>query len=200
VVRAVIFDIGGVLEITPPTGFVARWEQSLGLRPGELDRTMHDVWRGGSLGTLSEDQVNSAFAERLGLSPRDVELFMADFWDDYLGTPNIELIDYFRALRPRYRTAILSNSFVGARERERERYGFEEMTDVLVYSHESGAGKPDPSIYHLVCQRLDVEPRDAVFVDDREGAVEGARATGMIAVLFLDNEQVVSELNALLAS
>ena len=124
---------------------------------------------------------------------------MADFWADYLGSPNTELIGYFRELRSRVRTGILSNSFVGARESERERYGFEDMTDVLVYSHESGTGKPDPAIYRLVCERLDVEPRHAVFVDDHEEALDGARAVGMHAVLFRDNAQVISELEALLA-
>ena len=89
---------------------------------------------------------------------------------------------------------------MGARERERETYGFEDMTDVIVYSHESGAAKPDPSIYRLICERLEVEPADAVFVDDHERAVEAARAVGMSAVRFRDNDQVIAELEALLAA
>jgi len=198
--HAVVFDIGGVLELTPSTGYRERWEKSLGLGPGELDQRMYEVWRGGTLGTLTAEQVHAAFVRELGMSPQDVELFMADFWDDYLGTPNTELIDYFRELRTRVRTGILSNSFVGAREKERERYGFEDMTDVIVYSHESGTAKADPAIYRLVCERLDVEPEDAVFVDDHERAVDGARAIGMKGVLFRDNAQVISELEALLAA
>lgn len=45
----------------------------------------------------------------------------------------------------RGKTAILSNSFVGAREREREQaaHGFHEMCDVIVYSHEVGCLKPE---------------------------------------------------------
>jgi HAD superfamily hydrolase (TIGR01509 family) len=88
---------------------------------------------------------------------------------------------------------------VGAREKERERYGFEEMTDVIVYSHESGTAKADPAIYRLVCERLDVEPEHAVFVDDHERAVAGARVIGMTGVLFRDNAQVIAELESLLA-
>jgi putative hydrolase of the HAD superfamily len=198
--HAVVFDIGGVLELTPSTGYRERWEKSLGLAPGELDRRMADVWRGGTLGTLTREQVHEAFVRNLDMPPEDVELFMADFWADYLGSPNTELIDYFRALRPRVRTGILSNSFVGAREKERERYGFEDMTDVLVYSHESGTAKADPAIYRLACERLAVEPEHAVFVDDHERAVDGARAVGMTAVLFRDNAQVISELEALLTA
>jgi putative hydrolase of the HAD superfamily len=197
--HAVVFDIGGVLELTPSTGFRERWERSLGLGSGELDQRMYEVWRGGTLGTLTAEQVHESFVRELSMSPRDADLFMADFWDDYLGSPNTPLIDYFRRLRTRVRTGILSNSFVGAREKERERYGFEDMTDVIVYSHECGMGKPDPAIYRLVCERLDVEPDSAAFVDDREEALAGARAIGMKAVLFRDNAQAIAELEALLA-
>jgi putative hydrolase of the HAD superfamily len=46
-----------------------------------------------------------------------------------LGSANTELIEYARRPRPRYRTGILSNSFVGARDRERAAYGFEDLVD-----------------------------------------------------------------------
>ncbi len=62
-IKAVVLDIGGVLEWTPSTGHVEQWEAALGLEPDELHRTMDDVWRGGRLGTLSEAQVEAAFAE-----------------------------------------------------------------------------------------------------------------------------------------
>jgi epoxide hydrolase-like predicted phosphatase len=200
VIKAVVFDIGGVLEWTPPTGHVERWEASLGLAPGELNRTMEDVWRAGRIGGISEGEVEAAFAERLSLSPADLTAFMSGFWDEYLGTPNTELIEYFGGLRTRCRTGILSNSFVGAREREQERYGFEDLTEVIVYSHEVGLAKPDPAVYRLVCQRLEVAPEEAVFLDNREGAVEGAATVGMAAVLFRDNAQAIADVEKLLAS
>jgi epoxide hydrolase-like predicted phosphatase len=197
--RAVIVDIGGVLEVTPRTGHTAAWETQLGLGEGELDRRMLDIWRAGSLGTISEDDVHAALVERLGFSADDLERFMAGVWDEYLGTLNAELTEWFAGLRPRYRTGIVSNSFVGAREKERERYGFEELTDTIVYSHEVGVAKPDPAIYLLACERLAVRPEEAVFLDDHERAVEGARAVGMAAVLFRDNAQAIGEIDGLLA-
>lgn len=41
---------------------------------------------------------------------------MSDLWAEYVGELNVELADFFAGLRARCRTAILSNSFVGARE------------------------------------------------------------------------------------
>ena len=157
-IRAVVFDIGGVLEITPDLGVYRQWETRLGLPAGEMGERMHDVWLGGALGAITLDDVHRAVTDRLGLDERQVAAFMADMWREYLGTANTELIEYARGLRPRYRTGILSNSFVGAREREQAAYGFEDLVDEIVYSHEAGISKPDPRIYALVCSRPERPP------------------------------------------
>jgi len=136
VIRAVVFDIGGVLEITPDLGVGPRWEARLGLPAGALSGRLHDVWSDGSLGTITEADVHQALKDRLGLDEQQLNAFMAGLWREYLGTANAELIEYARQLRPRYRTGIVSNSFVGAREREQAVYGFEDVVDDIIYSHE----------------------------------------------------------------
>jgi putative hydrolase of the HAD superfamily len=196
-IRAVVFDIGGVFEITPDLGWAPAWESRLGLAAGELGMRMGGAWRDGGIGAISEADVHRAARERLGLDEGQLAEFMADLWRDYLGTANTELIEYARRLRPRYRTGILSNSFVGAREREQAAYGFEDLVDEIVYSHECGLSKPGPRAYALVCARLAVEPAETVFVDDTEICVEGARRAGLHAVLYSGNAQVISDIGAL---
>jgi putative hydrolase of the HAD superfamily len=195
-----MFDIGGVLEITPDLGTRQHWEARLGLSAGQLDERMRDAWRGGSLGTITEDQVHQALRERLGLDELQLASFLDDLWREYLGSANTELIEYARQLRPRYRTAIISNSFVGAREREQAAYGFEDLVDHIVYSHEVGIGKPDPEIYALACARLGVEPEEAVFLDDWDVAVTGASEAGLRAVLYQDNTQAIADIEKLLTA
>ncbi len=197
-IRAVVFDIGGVLEITPDLGVTRRWETRLGLPAGGLNERMRDAWVGGGVGTITEDDVHQAVRERLGLDEPQLAAFMADLWREYLGTPNTALIEYARGLRPRYRTGIVSNSFVGAREREQAAYGFEDLVDEIVYSHEAGMNKPDPRIYALACARLDVLPQQAVFLDDVEPCVAGARAAGLHAIRYRDNAQAIAEIEKLL--
>jgi epoxide hydrolase-like predicted phosphatase len=200
VIRAVVFDIGGVLEITPELGTDRRWEARLGLAAGEMDERMGGVWRGGSLGTITLDGVHQAVRDRLGLDEQQLTAYMADLWREYLGTANTELIVYARQLRPRYRTGILSNSFVGAREREQVAYGFEDLVDEIVYSHEVGMGKPDPRIYALACKRLNVRPEEMVFLDDADLCVAGALEAGIHAVHYRDNAQAIGELEDLLTA
>jgi len=190
-IRAVVFDIGGVLEITPDFGVTGLWETRLRLPAGELSKRMHDVWAGGSIGAITEDDVHQAVSDRLGLDGQQLAAFMAGIWREYLGTANAELIEYARRL---------SNSFVGAREREQAAYGFEDLVDEIVYSHEAGMSKPDPRIYALVCARLGVRPEETVFLDDADRCVDGAREAGMHAVRYHDNAQAIEEIEKLLTA
>jgi epoxide hydrolase-like predicted phosphatase len=197
-VQAVVFDIGGVLEIDPYLGVSEKWESRLGLEPGELNRRAGGIWRDGSVGAITEADVHRSLGETFGLDEATVDAFMADIWVQYLGTLNDELASFVRSLRPRYRTAILSNSFVGAREKEQESYGFGELVDLIVYSHEAGMSKPDRRIYELTCERLGVAPEEVVFLDDVEEFVEAAREVGIQAVLFKDTAQAIADIEALL--
>jgi putative hydrolase of the HAD superfamily len=199
-IAAVVFDIGGVLEITTSRSVTAEsWDARLGLSAGQLDERMADVWEAGGTGGISERDVHQALRERLGFDQDQVDEYMGWMWREYLGSANTELIEYVRRLRPRYRTGILSNSFVGAREREQAAYGFADLVDDIVYSHECGLSKPDPAIYALACERLRVEPAQMVFLDDYEPCVEGARKAGIHAVLYRDNAQAIGDIEAILA-
>lgn len=198
--KCVILDIGGVLEITPETGSVRQWEERLELPSGTVHERMHDVWQAGSVGSVGEQVVQEQVAERLGLDARQVEAFMADLWTEYLGTPNEELIAYVRGLRGSCRLGILSNSFVGARERETELYRFDELVEQIVYSHEIGIEKPDPRAFEAACAILEVRPESCLFIDDVAANVEAAQAAGMQAHLFEDNSRTITRIAAHLAT
>ena len=196
-IRAIILDIGGVLEHTPDLGTGVRWEAEFG--PGWANR-VEAVFRAGELGHITIDEVHEQSVAALGVPADRFDAYMADAWAEYLGTYNAEIADYWRARRAEgYATAIISNSFVGAREREEEAYRFSELTDLIVYSHEVGMKKPDPGIYQLCLDRLGLPPEETVFVDDVEENCAAARALGMSAVLFEDTAQAIRDLDAILA-
>jgi putative hydrolase of the HAD superfamily len=212
-IRAVVFDIGGILEIVSEGGdptqrfpdMIARWEERLGLAPGELDRRitamderLSAAGKDGAIGTCTEEEWLAELRLATGMDDAQMDAFMRDFWDVYVGEPNTELIEYFNGLRPRYRTALLSNSFVGARREEEVRFGFAAMTDLIVYSHEEGMSKPDPRIYERAWQRLDVQPHEMIFLDDVEPNILAARECGIHAILFHDNAQAIAEIETCL--
>jgi HAD superfamily hydrolase (TIGR01549 family) len=196
-IEAVLFDIGGVLERNPRTGWEQRWAAELGLSIDEFERRLAPVGRPGSVGEITLHGAERRIASVFGLDEPSLERFMDDLWEEYLGTLNEELTTYFASLRGgrvRYRTGIVSNSFVGAREREQALYGFEDLCDTIVYSHEVGCSKPDPRIYEIACERLDVRADRTVFLDDVQANVDGALAVGIDAIRFVDTGQAIREL------
>jgi len=195
-IKAIVFDIGGVLEITPSLGVDEKWEQKLNLKSGELNERLREVWRGGSLGTITINQVHTQLGEIMGWSEAQVNEYMSDVWREYLGTLNVELADYFLSLRPKYQTAIISNSFVGAREKEAEHYQFDTICDFIIYSHEVGLRKPDPRIFELVCERLALKPDEIILLDDHHKVYASAEAMGMHCIEFKDNAQAIAEIEA----
>jgi epoxide hydrolase-like predicted phosphatase len=194
--EAVLFDIGGVLERNPRTGWEQRWAAELGMSLDEFERRLAPVGRPGSLGEITLHGAERRIASVFRLDDAALRRFMHDLWEEYLGSLNAELAAYFASLRPAYRTGIVSNSFAGAREREQAAYGLEDLCDTIVYSHEVGCRKPDPPIYQIALQRLDVSAERTVFLDDVQGNVDGALAVGLQAILFVDTAQAIRELQA----
>ena len=199
-IRAIVFDIGGVLEINPDTGWQSKWEQRLGMPMEEITERLVSLGLDGGLGTCTEEEWRSGLREVTGMDQAQADEFMRDLWQWYLGTLNVELANFFASLRPRCQTAILSNSFVGAQRREEELYHFQEMADDIVYSHEVGFAKPDRRIYVLTCHRLGVQPAEVIFLDDAEPNVIAACEFGMHGILFKDNAQAIADIRACLTS
>ncbi|HVQ92431.1 MAG TPA: HAD-IA family hydrolase [Mycobacteriales bacterium] len=201
-IRAVVVDIGGVLErVEPPEALAATWQRRLGLDPAELRAALGRVDPDGVIGTggLAEAEYQRRYADALGLTPAQSAQFMRDMWDWYCGELDTELTGYLASLRPRYLTAILSNSADGARREEQARYGFADLVDTIIYSHEVGLAKPDPRVFALTCERLRVAADEAVFLDDVPAFVAAARAFGMHAVRHESTPASIAAIDALLA-
>jgi FMN phosphatase YigB (HAD superfamily) len=147
-IKAVVLDIGSVLEVIDDAVFPEPFEIRHGLGAGAVAGAS-DFARDPGTGALTEAEVRAHWRERLGLSEAQADELMADYWRWYVGTLDRRLTNWFAGVRGRgLKAGILSNSGPGAREAERV-WGFEEMTDDIVYSHEVGLGKPDPEVYEL---------------------------------------------------
>ena len=105
-----------------------------------------------------------------------------------------DLIDDLRAAG--HRVLGLSNFSAETFPLCRAAYPVFERFDDIVVSGEHGIGKPQPEIYHLLCERNGIEPAEAVFFDDSPGNVTAAHAVGMGAHLFVDATQARAALRA----
>jgi hypothetical protein len=61
--------------------------------------------------------------------------------------------------------------------------------DAVILSYDVGLVKPDPAIFHLVCDRLGLQPAGILFVGDSPSAdIDGVQTIGMSAVHISDFE------------
>jgi putative hydrolase of the HAD superfamily len=183
-IRGVLFDFGGVLHDM-------RWdtaqeiEETHRLPRNVLFETLYrtPTWKALECGRGDRqawlDEAHGLLETRAGRSlPR-----LHDAWRAAQG-PIAANVALARALRPSYRTAILSNADASLRGRLRDGLGIHDLFDTVVCSAEVGLAKPDPAIYRLTAEQLGLEPAACVFVDDHERNVQAARDVGMAGVLF----------------
>jgi len=107
------------------------------------------------------------------------------------------LLAFIHSLRPTMKTGMISNAWDDLRAylaREKITDAF----DTIVISAEVGRAKPDPEIYRLALEQAQVEPHEALFVDDVQANIEGCERVGMRGILFRDPDMVIQEIKALI--
>ena len=192
-IHAVIFDMGGVILRTEDQAGRRRWETRLGLKEGELSRVVFesDASARATIGQCTEAEVWKHVAAKFNLTDEQRAELQRDFWlGDHI---DAELTQFVRGLRPRYKTAILSNAWLGAREAIANKFGLRDGVDAIVISAEEGVAKPDARIYRIAAKRLAVSPADTIFVDDMPANVQAAQALGMRGVQFKYTAQAIGD-------
>lgn len=210
--KAVAFDYGKVLSLPPTqeqwqtlcTRFgkpLQEFQQIYWAHRDELDRgTLDNVHYWQAVGRDCGFDIGAAEAEEL------IE-------HDNTQWTNVspEMLGLTRDLRRAgYRTAILSNMQFTMLAAMRRKLAWLDEFDVQMYSCEVGTVKPEPAIYLECCRRLECEPHEALFLDDKKVNTEAAKKVGMQSYVFhsaadpvmLTGEQeiTVAELRAMLLS
>jgi epoxide hydrolase-like predicted phosphatase len=196
--RALLVDFGGVLTTSIWPAFGAFCERE-GLERDavrDLFRTNPEglaLLRGLETGELEPAAFEPRFAALLGIAASDglIDRLFADL------RPDEEMIDAVRAARRGgVRTGLVSNSWGSPGMYDPAL--LDSLFDAVVISGDVGLHKPQPEIYRLACERLGVDPADAVFVDDLRENIAGAEAVGMVGVLHRDSAQTLARLEDLL--
>jgi epoxide hydrolase-like predicted phosphatase len=193
---AVLFDFGGVLTTSVWDSFAA-FCRGEGLDPDaikNLFRTdpeaLKDL-RGLETGELRESDFEATFGKRLGLENPDGLIDSM-----FTGMKPLEpMVDAVRQIRAsELLTGLVSNSWSTAHY---DRKLLAELFDAVVISAEVGLHKPQPEIYLLAAERLEVEPAQCLFVDDLKENCEGAEAVGMTAIRHQSPGETIAKLTEL---
>jgi HAD superfamily hydrolase (TIGR01493 family) len=183
-IRAVLFDFSGTLfrlehEALEQHGDLMRaLTAPVGVADG-LTSEMEDAWHRRDLDQDLHREVHVAALEAAGLTnPGEAlafyeRLISAAYWKPYPDTAET----LRQVSEAGLRIAVVSNIGWDIRA-VLNRHGVAHLVDEVVLSYEEGVIKPDPKIFQVACDRLGVEPADALMVGDSEEADGGAAAVG----------------------
>jgi len=195
-IKALIFDIGGVLYQTMDSRPLRKWERHLGVDKDQLAEIVftNPVAQLATIGQAAPDDVWREVGRRFSLSSERMDALKADFWKG--GEWDTELLNFIRSVRPKFKTGIISDGWSDSRDNVKQYVDYI-LFDVIVFSAEEGIKKPDPEIFKRALTRLDVEPQEAVFVDDRMPNVAGAKQIGMNGIHHVETPRTIKEIQQL---
>ncbi len=197
-VKAVIFDLGRVLIHYDHDLTLAGIAAVSKLPPGDARAIMEEI--AGPLGTgkMSAQDLHRLLVQRAG-TVDDFEQFLQAFCRGM--QRDEEALAYAVALekRPGVRVGIISNANHAHAIWLRNNLPELDQLSAVLLSNDVGLLKPDPAIFLLAVQRLRVEPANALFVDDLEENVRGAKAVGMHGIVHRSWEETRRRIESWLA-
>lgn len=206
-IDAVLFDLHGVIT-SSPWGALARVgaasgrseEEILAVVIGDYGEDGDHPWHRLERGELSLAAYGREVSDLAAAAGFELDFAALRGFSEAI-TVHQPVIDRIRQLRADgLRTALVTNNVREMADGWRTLIPAEELFDAVVDSSSVGVRKPDPAIFALALERLEVtDPARAVFLDDVATNVDGARRAGLAGIVVNDVERALAELDALLA-
>lgn len=204
--KAVIWDFGGVISTSPFDAF-NEYEAARGL-PKDFIRSVNarngdtNAWALLERSEVTADAFDALFlaeAEALGHSVpgKDVLALLS-------GRLRPRVVEALKTCKARGKVGCITNNApigTGAGMTDDEAHASDvakvfALFDHVIESSKIGIRKPDPRIYALMCEALDVEPSDCVYLDDLGINLKPARAMGMTTIKVTGEDQLLADLAA----
>jgi putative hydrolase of the HAD superfamily len=200
VIRAVLFDMGGVLVTSPFVG-IGEYERRAGLPAGvvrQMNATNPDTnaWAQYERGDIDRTEFVRRFAAEGAALGHVVD--GGAVLDALRGEPIDGMLTAVERIRETRKTAMLTNNLSPLDPAAPVAQRLLPLFDAVVQSAVEGVRKPDPRFYLLACERLEVDPADCVFLDDLGINCKPARALGMHTIKVTDPHAAITELESLL--
>jgi epoxide hydrolase-like predicted phosphatase len=203
-IRAVLFDLGGVVLDSPLAVFAA-YERELGLPVHTLNKAIVAAGHAGAWSRLERGELTMreffvAFDAEMAAAAGQVrisgEALMTKIADNTQLRP--VMVSAIRTIRSAgLKVGALTNNWASDDQFHKMDVLRPEF-DVFIESAKVGLRKPDPKIYELACRAFGVPPAEVAFLDDIGANLKAARALGMTTLKVDDYRETLRELEKLL--
>jgi len=194
VIKAVGFDYGGVMTGKPGSFFSNKVSNLLGISPEKYKEEYFKINHLPSTGKITWDEFWKMFVKKFHKEEK---------LDQLMGIVNKlhskEVHEHMKALvlglkRNGYKVGLLSNNTLEAITNFRNQ-GFYDLFDTVVVSAMVGYIKPDPEIFKLFINNLDVKAEELTFIDDSMNSLKSAKEVGFHPIHYISFEKLLVDLN-----
>jgi putative hydrolase of the HAD superfamily len=197
--KAIVFDLDNTL-IDRQRAFTEMLKDRIELTLPEdkkhlKEQAIRDILMWDDNGTVSRSVSFKKYCDKYEVTCMTSEE-LSTYWTTISGSVVYlfdDVIDVIAYLKAKYRLAILTNGSRISQRRKLESTGILNMFELSVVSGEVGIDKPDPRIFDVMCERLNVKPQDCLYIGDNYvNDVLGARNAGWNAI-YLNRLHLVSD-------
>jgi len=192
-IKAIIFDWGGVLIDNPASGLMEYCANSLSVDINILKNIFSKYESIFQKGNISENELWNKICTELKIKKPVTN----SLWKDavkHVFNDKIEVYNLVKILKKQgYKIGFLSNSEIPTMN-----YFFEKeyntYFDVITFSCAENTIKPEKKIYIITLNKLEVKPEESIFIDDKSDYISGAKKVGINGIIFKTPEKLVKEL------
>ena len=190
-IKAVIFDIGGILYTGKREDFYNKLQTLLNIKDNTLTNILEKNFDDLLLGKKSFFDI----ADELNISKEDFKIKAEKAWLDIFIVKK-EMVNLINKLRENYTIACLSNAvdFDLVMDKETK---VVDLFDVYINSCNAKSRKPEKKIYQITLDQLNLKADECIFIDDREKYLPIAQEMGIHVILFKNVKQLKEGLVAL---
>lgn len=197
-IKAIIFDLGGVLIIQPSNVTQLTFSDMFGPKEKEVNQLWQQFNIPTNLGQRSMEDFFKACKDTLGL-PNTIEELSQTFESTYATYAHKDeaMLQLVRELHQKYNIYILTDT-IKPHFHVAEMQGIFTDADYVFASYREGVKKPFPQAFQNIMKKTNLLPEECVYVDDLAGNITVARELGMHGIVFRDLNQLKGELTNIL--
>jgi len=200
--KAIIWDFGGVITSSPFEAF-NKFEEANGL-PKDIIRTINsensdmNAWAQFESNSITIDQFDDLFLKEAKAKGFDIK--GRDIIKLLKGSIRENMVSFLRELKSDFKLGCITNNVKPSSEENTDNETKEAMSifDHVIESSIVGIRKPNPEIYMMSCDALNVSPDQCIYLDDLGINLKPARELGMTTIKVIQPEDAIQEVRNLL--
>jgi len=193
-IKAIVFDWGGVIEMIEG-GLIKKISQYLNVSEEDWNGVYYSLIYLFHTNQSSWEGVANLVAKNFNATNEQISHVQEMIKENRTTRKiNQKLIEIIKDLKNKnYKIGLLSNNYAELRQ-EITDFGLANLFNVIVISAEVGCYKPQPEIFQIMFNKLEVKSKEVAFVDDTPNSLSGAEKIGYIPLLFTNNEKLKEDL------